>query len=140
MRRRGIWVELTTLIIPGLNDDPDEFRAMAEWIATAVGPETPWHLSRFQPAYRLGELEPTPAETLVMAAQIARQAGLRHVYVGNAPEVEESTTSCSRCGERLIARSDFAVTEWHLVEGRCPRCRHALAGFGMENSPVVVRG
>ena len=140
MRRRGIWVELTTLIIPGLNDDPDELRAMAEWIATAVGPETPWHLSRFEPAYRLGELEPTPAETLVTAAQIARQAGLRHVYVGNAPEVEESTTSCSRCGERLIARSDFAVTEWHLVEGRCPRCRHALAGFGMENSPVVVRG
>ena len=140
MRRRGIWVELTTLIIPGLNDDPDEFRAMAEWVATAVGPETPWHLSRFQPAYRLGELEPTPTETLVMAAQIARQAGLRHVYVGNAPEVEESTTNCLRCGERLIARSDFAITEWHLVEGHCPRCKHVLAGYGMENSPVVVRG
>ena len=140
MRRRGIWVELTTLIIPGLNDDPDEFRALAEWIATAVGPETPWHLSRFQPAYRLGGLEPTPSKTLVRAAQIAREAGLRHVYVGNAPEVEESTTSCIRCGEKLIARSDFAITEWHLVGGRCPRCKHALAGFGMENAPVVVRG
>ena len=138
MSRRGIWIELTTLIIPGLNDDRRELRAMAEWIATAVGPETPWHLSRFLPAYRLGDLRPTPAATLVQAAQIGRRAGLRHVYIGNAPEVEESTTTCARCGERLIAREDFAVAEWRLVEGRCPHCKHALAGRGMENSPVVA--
>jgi len=60
------------------------------------------------------------------------------VYIGNAPEVEESTTTCARCGERLIAREDFAVAEWRLVEGRCPHCKHALAGRGMENSPVVA--
>lgn len=138
MHERGIWIELTTLIIPGLNDDRGDIRAMAEWIATAVGPETPWHLTRFQPAYRLSGLAETPAATLVDAAQIAREVGLRHVYVGNAPEVEASTTICSRCGERLIGRSDFAVTEWHLIEGRCPRCKHSLAGVGLEDSPVVA--
>jgi len=138
MRKRDIWLELTTLVIPGLNDDARELRAMAEWIATAVGPETPWHLTRFQPAYRLSHLEPTPAATLVGAAAVAREVGLRHVYVGNAPEVEAATTSCARCGERLISRSDYAVTEWRLVEGRCPRCKHALAGVGLEDSPVVA--
>jgi pyruvate formate lyase activating enzyme len=138
MRKRDIWLELTTLVIPGLNDDARELRAMAEWITTAVGPETPWHLTRFQPAYRLSHLEPTPAATLVDAAAAAREVGLRHVYVGNAPEVEAATTSCARCGERLISRSDYAVTEWRLVEGRCPRCKHALAGVGLEDSPVVA--
>ncbi len=138
MRRRGIWVELTTLLIPGLNDGRRELRAMAEWIATVVGPETPWHLTRFQPAYKLRELQPTPAATLVEAAKIGREVGLRHVYVGNAPEAEEATTSCTLCGERLIARADYAVTEWRLVEGRCPNCKLALAGVGLEDSPVVV--
>ena len=137
MRRRGIWLELTTLVIPGLNDNARELRAMAEWIATAVGPETPWHLTRFQPAYRLSELRETPAATLVKAAAIGREVGLRHVYVGNAPEVEAATTSCARCGERLIARADYAVTEWRLVAGRCPRCKHALTGVGLEDSPLV---
>ena len=138
MHKRGIWLELTTLVIPGLNDDPGDLRAMAEWIATAIGPETPWHLTRFQPAYRLADLQSTPATTLVNAAAAAREVGLRHVYIGNAPEVEMAETSCARCGERLIGRSDFAVTEWRLVDGRCPRCKHSLAGVGLEDSPVVV--
>jgi pyruvate formate lyase activating enzyme len=138
MHERGVWVELTTLIIPGLNDDRRDLRVMAEWIATAVGPETPWHLTRFQPTYRLSGLAETPDATLVDAAAIAREVGLRHVYVGNAPEVEASATICAHCGERLIGRSDFAVTEWRLVDGRCPRCRHALAGVGLEDSPVIA--
>ncbi|MGZ6268283.1 MAG: radical SAM protein, partial [Candidatus Limnocylindrales bacterium] len=91
----------------------------------------------FQPAYRLGRLQPTPAATLVEAARIGREVGLRHVYVGNAPEVEEATTACALCGERLIARADYAITEWRLTEGRCPRCERALAGVGLEDSPVV---
>lgn len=138
MRRLGIWLELTTLLIPGLNDDRRELRAMAEWIGTALGPETPWHLTRFQPAYRMAEVQETPSRTLVEAAKMAREVGLRHVYVGNAPDVESATTNCARCGEPLISRRDFAVTEWRLVEGRCPRCKHALAGVGLEDSPVVV--
>jgi pyruvate formate lyase activating enzyme len=138
MRRRNIWLELTTLVVPGYNDDPGELRAMAEWIATAIGPETPWHLTRFEPAYKLGNLEPTPAGVLVDAAAVAHEVGLRHVYVGNAPEVESAATSCARCGEALISRADFSVTEWRLIDGRCPRCKHALAGVGLGDCPVVV--
>jgi pyruvate formate lyase activating enzyme len=138
MHQRGVWLELTTMIIPGLNDSRDQLTATAEWIATAVGPETPWHLTRFQPAYRLKALEPTPASILTEAAAMAREVGLRHVYVGNAPEVENAATLCARCGEMLIDRHDFAVTEWHLVEGRCPGCKHALAGVGLEQTPVTV--
>jgi pyruvate formate lyase activating enzyme len=138
MRRRGIWVELTTLLIPGLNDDPGDLTAMAEWIATTLGPETPWHVTRFQPAHRMATLPPTPVESLVLAAEIARRVGLKHVYVGNAPEVESASTWCAGCGELLIARNDYTVTEWRLVEGRCPRCKHALAGVGLEDSPVLA--
>ena len=140
MKRRGIWVELTTLVIPGLNDDEQELRGLAEWIETAAGPETPWHLTRFEPAYKMKHIPPTPAATLVSAAEAAREAGLRHVYIGNAPEVESSATCCARCGERLIARAEFGVTEWHLVDGHCPRCKHALAGVGLADSPVAVQG
>jgi len=138
LHKRGVWLELTTLIIPDLNDDRDNLREMAEWIAATVGPETPWHLTRFEPAYKLSHLPATPAATLKDAAEIAREVGLRHVYVGNAPEVDEADTFCARCGERLIGRERFSVTEWYLVEGRCPRCKHALAGVGLEDSPVVV--
>ncbi len=138
LHRRGVWIELTTLVVPGLNDDVDELRELAEWIAAAVSPETPWHLTRIEPAYKLAQLPPTPAATLREAAAAAREVGLRHVYVGNAPEVDEATTFCARCGEKLIARADFSVTAWHLVEGRCPRCKHARAGVGLEDSPVTV--
>jgi pyruvate formate lyase activating enzyme len=136
MRRRGIWLELTTLLIPGLNDDERDVRAMAEWIGAAAGPETPWHLTRFQPAFRMSEHEATPAATLVRAAAIARDVGLRHVYVGNAPEAEVATTSCARCGGMLVLRSDYTVTDWRLVGGRCPLCRYPLAGVGLEESPI----
>jgi pyruvate formate lyase activating enzyme len=138
LRRLGVWLELTTLLIPGLNDDRRELTAMAEWIGSALGPETPWHLNRFRPPYRVAEHPSTPNRTLLEAAGIAREVGLRHVYVGNSPEAEAATTFCARCGEKLISRHDFAVTEWRLVEGRCPRCKHALAGVGLEDSPVVV--
>ena len=138
MRARGMWLELTTLIIPGRNDDRKQLRAMAEWIATALGPETPWHVTRFQPAYRLSGLAETPAKTLVEAAAIGREVGLRHVYVGNAAEVESGETRCARCDELLISRSEFTVTGWHLDGGRCQRCGHRLAGFGLTDSPVPV--
>ncbi len=138
MRAKGIWIELTTLLIPGLNDDRRDLRTLAEWIATAVGPETPWHVTRFQPEYKLAALAETPAATLLEVAAIGREVGLSHVYIGNAPEVETADTCCSRCGELLIARRDFGVTEWHLVDGRCPRCRHPLAGFGLASPPATA--
>jgi pyruvate formate lyase activating enzyme len=137
LRKRGVWLELTTLLIPGLNDDKRELRAMAEWIGTALGPETPWHLTRFEPTYKLSDLRPTPISTLTAAASLARDVGLRHVYVGNVAEPDSAATFCARCGEKLIGREDFAITEWHLVEGRCPRCKHALAGVGLEDFPAA---
>jgi pyruvate formate lyase activating enzyme len=74
----------------------------------------------------------------VEAAAIAREVGLRHVYVGNAPEAECAVTLCADCGARLIDRADFAVTEWRLVRGRCPRCNRSLAGVGLEAAPAAV--
>jgi pyruvate formate lyase activating enzyme len=137
MRRRGIWLELTTLLIPGLNDAPAGLRTMAEWIASEVGPETPWHVTRFQPAYRLVGTAPTPAGILVEAARIGAEAGLRHVYVGNAPEVEVADTRCASCRESLISRGAYSVTGWRLVGGRCPRCGYQLAGVGLAAAPAL---
>jgi pyruvate formate lyase activating enzyme len=128
MKRRGIWVELTTLVIPGLNDDPAGLEATADWIADSVGEETPWHLTRFQPAYKLTSTPETPARTLADAYRIARGAGLRHVYLGNVSEVEVADTYCAGCGSELLTRDEFAVTGAKLRDGRCPTCGHAAAG------------
>jgi pyruvate formate lyase activating enzyme len=111
---------------------------MAEWIEASLGPETPWHLTRFQPAYKLADLTPTPSATLCEASRIARETGLRHVYVGNAPECESADTHCYRCGELLVRRKAFSVLEWRLIDGHCPRCGHTLVGFGLEASPLTA--
>jgi pyruvate formate lyase activating enzyme len=137
MKRRGVWLELTTLVIPGLNDNPAELSAMAEWIGDSLGDETPWHLTRFQPAYWLDDLPETPATTLADTYRVARDAGLRHVYVGNAPEVEVAATDCACCETELVTRDEFAVTGWNLVGGCCPSCGHALAGVGLEVAPAL---
>jgi pyruvate formate lyase activating enzyme len=131
MRQRGIWVEVTTLLIPGLNDDPDELAALARWIATELGPETPWHISRFFPTYRLTDLDPTPVATIQRAVAIGRAAGLRHVYSGNLADADEDT-HCADCGETLIRRRGFRSVRAALVGGRCARCGHSLAGVGLD--------
>lgn len=138
MRQLGIWVEVTTLLIPGLNDSDAELRAMAGWIASELGEETPWHLSRFYPAHRLGGLPPTPAATIRAAAAVGRAAGLHHVYLGNAPELDGEETRCAGCGHWLIRRSGFRVTAWRLVEGRCPDCLTRLPGIGLDRAPTAV--
>ena len=130
MRRQGIWVEVTTLLIPGLNDDPVELARLAGWIATELGPETPWHVSRFFPTYRLTDLDPTPAATIRRAVEVGRAAGLRHVYSGNLADGDEDTR-CAECGETLIRRRGFAAERAALVDGRCGRCGHSLAGVGL---------
>jgi pyruvate formate lyase activating enzyme len=130
MRRRGIWIEVTTLLIPGLNDDPGELASLAGWIATELGSETPWHVSRFFPTYRLSDLDPTPAATVRRAVEVGRAAGLRHVYSGNLAEGDEDTR-CAECGETLIRRRGFVALRAALVDGRCTRCGHSLAGVGL---------
>ncbi len=136
MRSAGIWVELTTLVIPGHNDDDAGLRAIATWIAGTLGPETPWHISRFHPAYRMQDVQPTPAPTLLRAAAIGRDAGLAYVYVGNAPEVGLEDTRCPSCGTLMIERLGYAVRN-HLVAGGCPGCGRAMAGVGLSR-PLVA--
>lgn len=131
MRRLGIWVEITTLVIPGKNDDPAELAAAADWIAREVGPDTPWHLSRFYPAYRMPDVPMTPAATLRAAAEIARRAGLRHVYVGNLPGGGDTNTHCPGCGHLLIRRDGYRATVVALRDGACAGCGLPLAGVGL---------
>ncbi len=131
LKARGVWVEVTTLIIPGLNDDPVKLEALARWIAAELGPETPWHVSRFFPTYRLIDLDPTPAETIARAVAIGHGAGLSHVYSGNLSDGEEDTR-CSGCARTLIHRLGFSARPTAaLVGGACSECGHPLAGVGL---------
>jgi len=122
---------VTTLLVPGLNDDPGELRTLAKWLVGELGPETPWHVSRFFPAYRMADLSPTPSETLARTVEIGRAAGLRHVYSGNLGSAGDDDTACAGCGEVLIRRRGFEVVANELVGGACPTCRRPLAGIGL---------
>jgi pyruvate formate lyase activating enzyme len=131
MRKAGIWLELTTLIIPGRNDDDGQLRALTQWIVETLGPETPWHVSRFFPMHRLLDVPPTPVATLRRAADLGRAAGIAHVYVGNAPELGLEDTSCAGCGRVLIERRGYRVRTHLTSSGTCPGCGRALAGLGL---------
>jgi pyruvate formate lyase activating enzyme len=134
MRERGIWVEVTTLLIPGLNDGPRQLLGLAGWIAAELGPETPWHVSRFFPTYRLTDLDPTPVATVRRAVELGGEAGLRHVYSGNLAGGDDDTR-CAGCGETLIRRHGFRATKSAaLVRGRCSRCDRELAGIGLSEA------
>jgi pyruvate formate lyase activating enzyme len=132
MKRLGIWLEVTTLVIPGLNDDPTEIRDAATFIAQELGPETPWHISRFYPAYKMLDRASTPIETLKDAKEIGLSEGLKFVYVGNAPRAGDEDTYCPQCGRVLIRRHGFGVLANHVRDGRCPDCGAPFAGIGMD--------
>jgi pyruvate formate lyase activating enzyme len=130
IKRLGIWLEVTTLVIPGINDDDGELKDAADFIVTELGPETPWHISRFFPAYKMTSVPPMPAETLRRARETGLETGLRYVYVGNMPG--EANTVCHACGKTLIRRSGYRVLENHVQPGgRCPNCDAPVAGVGM---------
>lgn len=128
MKAAGVLVEVTTLLIPGLNDDTDELKALAAFLVNDVGPATPWHVSRFHPDYRLTDRPATPAATLARARAIGLDAGLRYVYTGNIPGDEGENTICHQCGKTLIARWGFRVTANAIEEGKCPACRAVIEG------------
>ncbi|MGV8078595.1 MAG: AmmeMemoRadiSam system radical SAM enzyme [Syntrophales bacterium] len=128
MKRRGVWVEVTTLLIPGLNDGDGELREIASFLKS-LGPETPWHISRFHPRYRLTTSPPTPLPTIQRAVQIGREAGLKYVYSGNVPGDEGENTTCASCGEMLVRRWGFTVAENRLQSGSCPRCGTRMDGI-----------
>jgi pyruvate formate lyase activating enzyme len=128
MKELGIWVEITTLLIPQLNDSPAELADLAAFVY-ALGAETPWHISRFHPQYKMTGRPPTPAATIERAAEIGRQAGLKYVYVGNIPGSVEESTSCFHCGHLLIERHGFSIRNVTLRGSACPRCGTVLEGI-----------
>lgn len=134
-RRLGIWVEVTTLIIPGINDGEKELRDLARFIAQEMGREVPWHVSRYSPNYEIVDIPPTPVSTLTRALEIGRAEGLDHIYAGNVGARED--TRCGGCDSLLIRRAGFGVAENRVdAEGKCPECRKPLAGVGMSGRPT----
>lgn len=131
MKQQGIWVEITTLVIPGLNDDRGELRELAGFIAQELGVDTPWHVSRFHPMYKMLDRGSTPVQTLERAWAIGKEAGLRYVYVGNVVGAREENTFCWNCGKRVIGRFGFSVRERHLRDGKCEFCGAAIDGIGL---------
>ena len=144
-----VWVELTTLLIPGYNDTPHEINAMSEWIVGELGADVPLHFSAFHPDYKMIDVPPTPLETLIQARQIARAAGLRYVYTGNVHNREGDTTNCPSCGNALIVRDWYEIRQYRLTaDGHCPDCNAQIAGrfekftkaFGARRIPVMMKG
>jgi pyruvate formate lyase activating enzyme len=127
-KNTDIWMELTTLIIPGDNDSDDELKAIADFIASNAGCDTPWHVSRFHPMYKMDSKGPTPAETLQRAYEIGKQAGLRYIYVGNLPGTDAESTICHSCGETVIKRCGYSVREINMQDGGCAKCKTKIAG------------
>lgn len=130
MKQLGIWLEVTTLVIPGINDDPDELREAAQYIAQEVGVDTPWHLSRFFPHYQMRDRPPTPIRTLERAYEIGKEEGLWYVYMGNVPG--DSNTECHACGETLIRRHGYWVPENRIRDGKCPKCGASIPGVWVD--------
>jgi pyruvate formate lyase activating enzyme len=124
----GLHVELIANVTPGYNDSEDELHEMAHWIVDQVGPETPWHVTRFVPHLKLSHLEYTPISKLEQARQIGIDEGLRYVYLGNVPGHPAENTYCPRCGELLIERMNYQILKYNLKENRCGFCDHTIVG------------
>ncbi len=131
MKELGIWVEVTTLVVPGLNDSEAELRDLAQFLATDLGVETPWHVSRFHPDYQMLDRAPTPEATLRRAYDLGREAGLRYVYVGNLPGARLEDTYCPSCGAGVLRRRGYQIVERALLNGHCARCGAVIDGVGL---------
>ncbi len=133
IREEGVHLEIVNLVIPTLNDDPEDIRRMCEWIVENLGPDVPLHFTRFFPQYKMTHLPPTPIQTLERAREIALEAGLRYVYIGNVPGHAANSTYCPKCGRRLIHRVHYVVMENKVVDGKCPFCGHEIPGIWDES-------
>ena len=123
------WLEITNLVIPGLNDSDAEFDAMTQWIVDHLGPDVPVHFTAFHPDWKMLDRPPTPAATLTRACQIATQNGIRYAYTGNVHNARGEATRCHHCGAALIERDGYEITGWRLSSnGRCEQCGTACAG------------
>jgi pyruvate formate lyase activating enzyme len=126
-RETDIWVEITTLLIPGLNDSDEELQAMAAWLAD-TDPEMPWHVTAFHPDYQMQDRPRTAQRDLARAYEIGKEAGLHYVYVGNVMDADRESTYCPKCGEKLIQRHWYSVRELWRERGVCQKCGEKVAG------------
>lgn len=127
-RRRGIWLEITTLVIPGENDTTEQLHGIARFIAEELGPDTPWHVSRFFPNYRMLDHPPTPLGSLERALEAGDKAGLHYIYEGNVTNGREQTR-CPSCGALVIGRSGYTITHLDLHDGACGSCGKPVSGI-----------
>ena len=128
----GYWVEVTTLLVPGANDDPGEIRDIAKFVCS-VGQEIPWHISAFHPNYRMTDRSRTPVSLIRNAVDIGKDAGLRYVYAGNVPGDPTESTRCYACGHVVIERFGFSVTGSSLRGSSCAKCGSPIDGVGLES-------
>jgi pyruvate formate lyase activating enzyme len=128
IKQEGVWLELTNLIIPGQNDDPNEIRKMCQWIKDNLGDEVPLHFSRFTPAFRLENLPPTPVEELEQAYNLAKAIGLKYVYIGNVPGHPGENTYCPNCKKIVVARVGYQILENNVKDEKCKFCGYKIAG------------
>jgi pyruvate formate lyase activating enzyme len=142
-----VWLEITTLLIPGHNDSRAEIEQLSAWVMEHLGPDVPLHFSAFHPDWKMMETPRTPARTLIEARAIAMAAGLHHVYTGNISDEASQSTYCHACGARLIGRDWYDITGWSLTdEGRCGACDASCAGvfegppgtWGRKRRPLFV--
>lgn len=129
IKEEGIWLEIVNLVIPTLNDNPEDIKRMCEWIKENLGKDVPVHFSRFSPSYRLTDLPPTPINTLEEAHAIACEAGLDYVTIGNVPGHKYNSTFCPHCQKLLIKRIHFSVLSNHIEEGKCKFCGYRIPGI-----------
>lgn len=129
IKSKGVWLELVYLMLPTLNDSPDEIRGMAKWLVANLGPDVPLHFSRFFPQYKLKNLPPTPIASLKAAHDVCRDEGLKFVYIGNVPGEAAENTFCPSCSEKIIERSGFRIGTIRISEGKCENCGETIPGL-----------
>ena len=128
LKEKGIWYEMVYLVIPTLNDNPQEIREMSKWILSNLGPDVPIHFTRFHPEYLLTNLPPTPKTTLETAYKVAKDAGINYVYIGNIPGHPAESTYCPSCGKILINRIGYYVKAINIKNGKCKFCGQSIPG------------
>ncbi|MFA5864991.1 MAG: AmmeMemoRadiSam system radical SAM enzyme [Phycisphaerae bacterium] len=132
LAKSGIWVEVTTLLVPGQNDSDEEMNDIAKFIAEQMGPQVPWHVSRFHPDYQLTGIPATPMSTVEKALQFGREAGLRYCYGGNVMGHQSENTYCYHCERPLIERRGFVINKNDIVDGKCPQCGTVIDGVELD--------
>ncbi|KPK10495.1 MAG: radical SAM protein [Acidithiobacillales bacterium SG8_45] len=125
-----VWLETTTLLIPGKNDSDEELNEMTQWVVEHLGPDMPMHFSAFHPDWKMMDIPPTPASTLTRAREIAMQNGVRYAYVGNVHDPAADSTWCHQCGHKLIGRDWYVLSDWNITaDGKCKHCQTPVAGI-----------